>query len=124
MKGKDDQLNSVQGGVVRARSCRRGRHIGAIKQGQDRNVFHLVDCISAFIIKHKKWQRNISGGNAVIFETLSSILDENEEDHLLYPSLKAEIIQHLKSMENKLKNVLPQYRREGVTGKESFLCQF
>ncbi|XP_042205217.1 uncharacterized protein LOC121854588 [Homarus americanus] len=46
-----------------------------------------------------------------MFENLSTVLDENE-DHLLYPSLKIEITQHLKSLESELKKYFPDFEEE------------
>ncbi|XP_042230543.1 SCAN domain-containing protein 3-like [Homarus americanus] len=53
-------------------------------QGKDRNVFHLMDCLRAFLAKLQNWQRKIIAGNVAMFENLSTVLDENE-DHLLDP---------------------------------------
>ncbi|XP_042209713.1 protein FAM200A-like [Homarus americanus] len=70
-------------------------------QGKDRNVFHLMDCLRAFLAKLQNWQRKVNAGNVAMFENLSTVLDENE-DHLLDPSLKTEITQHLKILESEL----------------------
>ncbi|KAG7175940.1 SCAN domain-containing protein 3-like 20, partial [Homarus americanus] len=64
-------------------------------QGKDRN----------------NWQRKVKAGNVAMFENLSTVLDENE-DHLLYPSLKIEITQHLKSLESELKKYFPDFEEE------------
>ncbi|XP_042227367.1 zinc finger BED domain-containing protein 5-like [Homarus americanus] len=60
----------------------------------------------------RNWQRKISAGNVAMFENLSAVLDEIEEDHLLDPSLKNEIIQHLKSLESELKRYFPEFEEE------------
>ncbi|KAG7169568.1 SCAN domain-containing protein 3-like 17, partial [Homarus americanus] len=67
-------------------------------QGKERNVFYLMDCLRAFLAKLQNWQRKVNTGNVAMFENLSTVLDETE-DHLLDPSLKTEITQHLKSLE-------------------------
>ncbi|XP_042228828.1 uncharacterized protein LOC121870922 [Homarus americanus] len=58
-----------------------------------------MDCLRAFLAKLQNWQRKVNAGNVAMFENLSTVLDENE-DHLLDPSLKSEITQHLKSLED------------------------
>ncbi|XP_042222791.1 zinc finger BED domain-containing protein 5-like [Homarus americanus] len=80
-------------------------------QGKDRNVFHLMDCLRAFLAKLQKWQRKVNAGNVAMFENLSTVLDENE-DHLLDPALKTEITQHLKSLESELKKYFPEFEEE------------
>ncbi|XP_042240162.1 SCAN domain-containing protein 3-like [Homarus americanus] len=80
-------------------------------QGKDRNVFYLMDCLRAFLAKLQNWQRKINAGNVAMFENLSTVLDENE-DHLLDPSLKTEITQHLKSLENEFKKYFPEFEEK------------
>ncbi|KAG7156417.1 Zinc finger BED domain-containing protein 5-like 7 [Homarus americanus] len=80
-------------------------------QGNDRNVFHLMDCLRVFLAKLQNWQRKVNAGNVAMFENLSTVLDENE-DHLLDPSLKTEITQHLKSLESELKKYFPEFEEE------------
>ncbi|KAG7156439.1 Zinc finger BED domain-containing protein 5-like 8, partial [Homarus americanus] len=81
-------------------------------QGKERNVFHHIDCIRAFLDKLQNWQRKVSAGNFAMFENISIVLDEIEEDHLLDPSLKNFIIQHLKSLESELKRYFPKFEKE------------
>ncbi|XP_042225906.1 protein FAM200A-like [Homarus americanus] len=80
-------------------------------QGKERNVFHLMDCLRAFLVKFQNWQRKVNAGNVAMFENLSTVLDETEKGHLFDPSLKTEITQLLKSLESELKRIV----------KESFL---
>ncbi|XP_042233787.1 zinc finger BED domain-containing protein 5-like [Homarus americanus] len=81
-------------------------------QGKERNVFHHMDCIRAFLDKLQNWQRKVSTGNIAMFENIFIVLDEIEEDHLLDPSLKNEIVQHLKSLESELKRYFPEFEEE------------
>ncbi|KAG7160047.1 Zinc finger BED domain-containing protein 5-like 19, partial [Homarus americanus] len=81
------------------------------KEAKKRDVFNHMDCIRAFPDKLQNWEGKLSAGNVAMFENLSIVLDEIEEDHLLDPSLKNEIIQHLKSLESELKEF------EGEEGK-------
>ncbi|XP_042230008.1 zinc finger BED domain-containing protein 5-like [Homarus americanus] len=81
-------------------------------QSKERNVFHHMDCIRAILDKLQNWQRKVSEGNVVKFENISIVLDEIEEDHVLDPSLKNEIIQHLKSLESELKRYFPEFEEE------------
>ncbi|XP_042206986.1 zinc finger BED domain-containing protein 5-like [Homarus americanus] len=80
-------------------------------QGKDRNVFHLTDCLRTFLAKLQNWQMKVSAGNVAMFENLSTVLDEIE-DHLLDPSLKTEITQHLKSLESELKKYFSEFEEE------------
>ncbi|XP_042205601.1 zinc finger BED domain-containing protein 5-like [Homarus americanus] len=69
----------------------------------------------------KNWQRKVIAGNVAMFENLSNFLDEIEEDHLLDPSLKNEIIQHLKSLESELKRYFPEFEEgEGKLVRNPF----
>ncbi len=91
-------------------------------QGKERKVFHLMDCLSGFLAKLQNWQRIVSAGNVAMFENLSPVLDENEEDSLLDPLLKTEITQHLRSFESELNMYFPEFEEEeGKFGKESIL---
>ncbi|XP_068224651.1 zinc finger BED domain-containing protein 5-like [Palaemon carinicauda] len=47
-----------------------------------------------------------------MFENLSAVLDENEEDSLLDPLLKTKIIQHLRSFESELNIYFPEIEEE------------
>ncbi len=69
-------------------------------KGKERNVFYLMDCLCGFLAKLQNWQRKVGAGNVAMFENLSAVLDENEEDSLLDPLLKTEITQHLRSLES------------------------
>ncbi|XP_042210893.1 SCAN domain-containing protein 3-like [Homarus americanus] len=60
----------------------------------------------------QNWQRKVSAANVAMFENLSTVLDEIEEDHLLDPSLKNEIIQLLKSLESELKRYFLEFEEE------------
>ncbi|KAG7156856.1 Zinc finger BED domain-containing protein 5-like 22 [Homarus americanus] len=71
-----------------------------------------MDCLRAFLAKLQNWQREVNAGNVAMFENLSTVFDENE-DHLLDPSLKTEITQHLKSLESELKKYFPEFEEEG-----------
>ncbi len=81
-------------------------------QGKERNVFHLIDCLLGFLAKLQSWQRKVGAGNVVMFENLSAVLDENEEDSLLDPLLKTEITQHLRSLESELNTYFPEFEEE------------
>ncbi|XP_042240697.1 zinc finger BED domain-containing protein 5-like [Homarus americanus] len=70
-----------------------------------------MDCLRAFLAKLQNWQRKVNAGNVAMFNNHSTVLDENE-DHLLDPSLKTEITQHLKSLESKLKKYFPEFEEE------------
>lgn len=66
-------------------------------------------------VKEKAVQRT------VLCESVSNILDEIEKDPLLGPSLKAEINQHMKSLENKLKTYFPEIEEEEwILGRNPF----
>lgn len=75
-------------------------------------MFHLMDCLHGFLAKLKNWQRKVGAGNVAMFENLSAVLDENEEDSLLDPFLKTEITQHLRSLESELNNYFPEFEEE------------
>ena len=47
-----------------------------------------------------------------MFENLSAVLDENEEDSLLDPLLKNEITHHLRSLESELNMYFPEFEEE------------
>ncbi len=47
-----------------------------------------------------------------MFENLSAVLDENEEDSLLDPLHKTEITQHLRSLESELNMHFPEFEEE------------
>ncbi|XP_042237000.1 zinc finger BED domain-containing protein 5-like [Homarus americanus] len=72
-------------------------------QGKDDLLSHFNEL--------QNWQRKVNAGNAAMFENLSTVLDKNE-DHLLDPSLKTEITQHLKSLESELKKYFPEFEEE------------
>ncbi|XP_042223024.1 zinc finger BED domain-containing protein 5-like [Homarus americanus] len=80
-------------------------------QGKERKVFHLIDCLHAFLVKLQNWQRKVDAGNVAMFENLSTVPVEIE-DHLLDPSLKTEITQHLKSLKSELKRYFPEFEEE------------
>ncbi len=61
-------------------------------------MFHLMDSLRGFLAKLQHWKRKVGAGNVAMFENLSAVLDENEEDSLLDPLLKTEITQHLRSL--------------------------
>ncbi|KAG7169788.1 Zinc finger BED domain-containing protein 5-like 20, partial [Homarus americanus] len=82
------------------------------ERSKERNVFHHMDCIRAFLHKLQNWQRKVSAGNVAMFENISIVFDEIEEDHLLDPSLKNKIIQDLKSLESELKRYFPEFEEE------------
>ncbi len=81
-------------------------------QGKERNVYHLMDCISGFLAKLQNWQRKVGARNVAMFENLSAVLDENEEGSLLDPLLKTEITQHLRSLESELNMYFQNSRRK------------
>ncbi len=85
-------------------------------QSKERNPFHLMDCLHAFLAKLQNWQRKVGVGNVAMFENFSVVLDEKEENPLLGPWLKTEITQCLRSLESEHKNVVPRIRggRRGV----------
>ncbi|XP_042214848.1 zinc finger BED domain-containing protein 5-like, partial [Homarus americanus] len=103
MKGKDDLLSHFNEQL---------NWLNLKLQGKERNVFHHMDCIRPFHDKLQNWQRKVSAGNVAMFENISTVLDEIEEDHLLDPSLKNEIIQHLKSLESELIRYFPEFEEE------------
>ncbi len=57
-------------------------------QGKERNAFHLMDCLCGFLAKLQNWQRKVGAENVAMFENLSAVPEENEEDSLLDPLLK------------------------------------
>ena len=75
-------------------------------------MFHMMDCLRGFLAKLQNWQREVGAGNVAMFENLSAILDENEEDSLLDPLLKTEISQHLRSLESELNMYFPEFEEE------------
>ncbi len=76
-------------------------------QGKERNVFHLMDCLHGFFAKLQNRQGKVGAGNVAMFENLSAVLDENEEDSLLGPLLETEITQHLRSLVSELNMYFP-----------------
>ncbi len=76
-------------------------------------MFHLVDCLPRFLAKLQNCQRKVGTGNVAMFENLSVVLDENEEDGLLDPLLETEITQHLRSLESELNVHFPEFEEEG-----------
>ncbi|XP_042242179.1 SCAN domain-containing protein 3-like [Homarus americanus] len=113
MKGKDDLLshfNEVSWEprlAYLADTFEQLNRLNLKLHGKEINVFHHMDCIRTFFDKLQNWQRKVSAGNVAMFENISIVLDEIVEDHLLDPSLKNEIIQHLKSLESELKRNFP-----------------
>lgn len=75
-------------------------------------MFHLMDCLRGFLAKLQNWQRKVGARNVAMFENLSAVLDENEEDSLLDPLLKTEITQHLRSLESELNMYFPEFEEE------------
>ncbi|XP_064080658.1 zinc finger BED domain-containing protein 5-like [Macrobrachium nipponense] len=71
-----------------------------------------MDCLRGFLAKLQNWRRKVGAGNAAVFENLSTLLDENEEDSLLDPLLKTEITQHLRSMEGELTMYFREFEEE------------
>ncbi|XP_042234821.1 protein FAM200B-like [Homarus americanus] len=112
MKGKDDLLSHFNEVLYLADIFEQLNRLNLKLQGKERNEFHHMDCIRAFFDELQNWQREVSAGNVVMFENISIVLDEIEEDHLLDPSLKNEIIQHLKSLESELKRYFPEFEEE------------
>ncbi|XP_042204263.1 zinc finger BED domain-containing protein 5-like [Homarus americanus] len=118
MKGKDDLLSHYNEVLWEPRLSyladifEQLNRLNLKLQGKERNVFHHIDCIRAFLDKLQNWQRKVSAGNFAMFENISIVLDEIEEDHLLDPSLKNFIIQHLKSLESELKRYFPKFEKE------------
>ncbi|XP_042227261.1 protein FAM200A-like [Homarus americanus] len=101
MKGKDDLLSHLLWEPHLAHLADIFEQLNWLNlrlQGKERNVFHHMYCSRAFLGKLQNWQRKVSAGNVAMFENISIVLDEIEEGHLLDPSLKNEIIQHLKSL--------------------------
>ncbi len=80
-----------------------------------------MDCLLAFLAKLQNWQRKVGAENVTVFENLSAILDENEEDSLLNPLLKTEITQHLISLESELNMYFPEFGGRREVCKESIL---
>ncbi|XP_042204259.1 zinc finger BED domain-containing protein 5-like [Homarus americanus] len=117
VQGKDDQLSHFNEVLWEPRPAyladmfEQLNRLNLKLQGNDRNVFHLMDCLRVFLAKLQNWQRKVNAGNVAMFENLSTVLDENE-DHLLDPSLKTEITQHLKSLESELKKYFPEFEEE------------
>ncbi|XP_042221089.1 SCAN domain-containing protein 3-like [Homarus americanus] len=105
VQGKDDQLSHFNEVLWEPRLAyladifEQLNRLNLKLQGKERNVFYLMDCLRAFLAKLQNWQRKVNTGNVAMFENLSTVLDETE-DHLLDPSLKTEITQHLKSLED------------------------
>ncbi|XP_042240045.1 zinc finger BED domain-containing protein 5-like [Homarus americanus] len=118
MKGKDDLLSHFNEVLWDPRLAYLAHIFEQLNwlnlklQGKERNAFHHTDCICAFLDKLQNWQRKVSTGNVAMFENLSTVLDDIEEDRLLDPSLKNEIIQHLKSLESELKRYFPEFEEE------------
>lgn len=75
-------------------------------------MFHLMDCLRGFFAKLQNWQRKVGAGNVAMFENLSAVLDENEEDSLLDPLHKTEITLHLRSLESELNMYFPEFEEE------------
>ncbi|XP_064122417.1 protein FAM200A-like [Macrobrachium nipponense] len=71
-----------------------------------------MDCLRGFLAKLQNWQRKVGAGNAAMFETLSAVLGENEEDCLLDLLLKTEITQHLTSLDSQLNMFFPEFEEE------------
>ncbi|XP_045135698.1 zinc finger BED domain-containing protein 5-like [Portunus trituberculatus] len=80
-------------------------------QGEERNVFHLMDCLRGFLAKLQNWRSKVGAGNVAMSENLSAVLDE-DENSLLDPLLKTEITQHLKSLESELNMYFPEFEEE------------
>ncbi len=75
-------------------------------------MFHLMDCPRGFLAKLQNWQRKVGARNVAMFENLSAVLDENEEDSLLDPLFKTEITQHLRSLVSELNMYFPEFEEE------------
>ena len=81
-------------------------------QVKENFLFHLMDSFRGFLAKLKNWQRKVDAGNVAMFENLSAVLDENEEDSLLDPLLQTEITQHLRSLECEFNMYFPEFEEE------------
>ncbi len=94
MQGKDDLLSHFSMVLWEARLAyladiyEQLNRLNLKLQGKKRNVFHLMDCLPGFLAKLQNWQRKVGAGNVAMFENLSAVLDENEEDSLFDPLLK------------------------------------
>ncbi len=115
MQGKDDLLSHLNLVLWEPRLAYSADIFEQLKrlnlklQGKEGNVFHLMDCLRGFLTKLQNWQRKVGAGNVAMFESLSAVLDENEEDSLLDPLIKTEITQHPRSLESE-HNVFPRIR--------------
>ncbi|XP_042207877.1 SCAN domain-containing protein 3-like [Homarus americanus] len=118
MKGMDDLLSHFNEVVWEPRLAyladifEQLNRLNLKLQGKKGNVFHHMDCIRSFLDKLQNWQKKVSAGNVAMFENISVVLYEIEEDHLLDPSHKNEIIHHLKSLESELKRFFQNSRRK------------
>ncbi|KAG7155573.1 Zinc finger BED domain-containing protein 5-like 15 [Homarus americanus] len=81
-------------------------------QGKERNVFHLMDCIRAFLDKLQNWQRKVSAGNVAMLSISQLFLTRLKRIIYLTHHSKNEIIQHLKALESELKRYFPEFEEE------------